>query len=284
MEGFLFTIGIPAGLFAIMFGIGLQLVPDDWLRIKREPRGVLAGLLGQFGAMPAIAIAVALLAPLPPDIAIGFIILAACPGGIVSNSFSYLSRADVALSVTLTALSSVLAVITLPLIVGLGFALVGNGLAQDLQLPIGRTILQLILLTLLPLACGMMTRRLLPSFAEKADRAFRVLNVLVLALLFSAVIVTEFAFLVANMLVTGSASILLSIACLTAGYWLASAFGLPRLQRKTIAIETGVQNGSVGIMIATTILQQPAFAIAPAIYGTLGMIVTAGFLAIVFRD
>lgn len=284
MEGFLFTIGIPAGLFAIMFGIGLQLVPDDWLRIKREPRGVLAGFLGQFGAMPAIAIAVALLAPLPPDIAIGFIILAACPGGIVSNSFSYLSRGDVALSVTLTAISSVLAVLTLPLIIELGFALGGNNLTNDLRLPLGRTFLQLFLLTILPLATGMVIRRVLPAFAEKADRAFRGINILVLALLFGAVLVTEFDFLLANMLATGTISILLSMACLTAGYLMAAGFNLPRIQRKTIAIETGVQNGSVGIMIATTILQEPAFAIAPAIYGTLSMFVTAGFIVLVFRE
>lgn len=284
MQSFLFSTAIPAGLFTIMFGMGLQLSRTDWLRIRTEPKGVVAGLTGQFVLMPALVLATAIIAPLPEAIAVGFIILAACPGGTISNSFSYLSRADVALSVTLTAISSVLAIATLPLIIGVGLGLIGAEATGDLQLPIDRTIKQLVILTLAPLGLGMLVRKFFPSFARQADRAFRAINVIVLATLFGAVVVTQFNFLRANMLVAGTTSLVLSASCLFAGYGIARLLGLPAIQRKTVAIETGVQNGAVGIMIATVVLQQPAYAIAPTVYGTLNIMVTAVFIALAFRS
>ncbi|HMB59974.1 MAG TPA: bile acid:sodium symporter, partial [Xanthomonadales bacterium] len=120
----IYKVFVPAGLILLMFGMGLQLTRRDWLRLVRLPRAVLAGLLGQFILLPAVAFLMVYFLSLPLAVAAGIVILAACPGGVVSNSISFLARADIALSVTLTAVSSVLALLTVPLIVSFGLEIV----------------------------------------------------------------------------------------------------------------------------------------------------------------
>jgi BASS family bile acid:Na+ symporter len=168
VEAFLKVV-LPIALVVMMFGMGLQLTGGDFLRLARFPKAVLAGLLAQLILLPSIAFLLVHFLPLPLAISGGIVILASCPGGVASNAYSFLARADVALSVTLTALSSVVALVSVPLIVAMGLEIIQLSTAEirnqgAIELPLRPTVQQLLTVILLPLSAGMLVRR----FAERA--------------------------------------------------------------------------------------------------------------------
>ena len=281
----IYKVFVPAGLMILMFGMGLQLVGGDWLRLLRFPRSVLAGLIGQFILLPLVALLLVYLLSLPLAVAAGVVILAACPGGVVSNSISFLARADLALSVSLTAISSVLALITVPIIVVTGLDLVQQGMsesshAETISLPLGATFRQLTVLVLLPLSAGMVLRRFAPGFALKSDRWFRVGSVVVLLVLMAGAIALEFDFFLENFSRLWPVLVALNVLTMLGGYLLALGFRLKIDQRRTIAIETGVQNVALGVLVALNLLQQPEWIVVPSVYSIV-MMLTA-FVLITF--
>ena len=260
----------------LMFGMGMQLGPADWTRVAQAPGQVLVGLLGQFVLLPAIAVLTIYLLSLPLAIAAGILILAVCPGGVVSNSVVFLARADVALSVTLTAISSLIALLTIPLIldVGLELAQRGEEIARDggrIELPFWGTLRQLLVLVLLPLLAGMTVRAFAPRFAVQADRWIRILGVVVLAVLLFGSFAIEFEFFVENLSKIWPVLLALNLATLAGGYALAWAFRMDRTRQTTIAIEVGIQNVALGVLVAVNLLEQPAWAVVPSVYGLVMM-------------
>jgi bile acid:Na+ symporter, BASS family len=256
--------------------MGMQLVPEDWKRVMRYPRAVLLGLLGQFVLLPVIAFGLIYSLSLPLAVSAGILILAVCPGGVVSNTVSFLARADIPLSVTLTAISSILALVTVPLILHFGLDILQStgeaAVAADrVVLPIGGTVKQLLVLVFLPLSAGMLVRRYASNFALRSDPWMRAAGVLVLVVLLVGSVAMEFDFFMQNLSRLWFVLLVLNLATLLGGYALALVFGMDGVRRRTIAIEVGIQNVALGAMVALNILQQPEWAVVPSVYSLVMM-------------
>ena len=165
-ESVVTKIFLPIALAVIMLGMGLSLTTDDFRRVVIYPKATVLGMLNQLVLLPIVAFVYAKIFPLSPELAVGLMILAICPGGVTSNLISHVSKGDTALSITLTAISGVITVVTIPFI--LNFSLehfMAEG--ERISLPIGKTIIQIFVITVIPVLMGMLTRSLAESFADK---------------------------------------------------------------------------------------------------------------------
>jgi BASS family bile acid:Na+ symporter len=277
MESNLFTTTIlPLSMAIIMLGMGLSLVVNDFKRIAKQPRAILIGIFGQIIVLPLTGFAVATVFQLEPVHAVGVMILVACAGGATSNLIVYLARGDVALSVSLTAVSSCITVITIPFIVNFGLMHFMQA-SEQASLPVGTTNLKLFLITLLPVLIGMFLK---VKFAVQAprweNRISRFATVFFIALV-GYLVVGNIDMITTTIHSVAPAALLLNIITMAIGYFMAAANGLSVKQRVAISIEVGVQNAATGIFIAATLLNQSEMAIFPAIYGLL-MYVNVGLL------
>ena len=266
---------LPLALGVIMFGLGLGLAPDDFRRVARYPRAVLVGLFLQTGVLPWVALALALLFRLPPELAVGLMLLAASPGGATANIYSHLARGDVALNITLTAINSVLCLLTLPVILNLSLEFF-LGAGQYVPPPVQK-IVEVAVIILLPVALGMALRGFAPKFAARTEKPIRLLSVLVLALLIVAAIAQAWSTLVAWFAVVGLACLLFNLASMGAGYAAPLAIRLPRKQAIAIAMEIGIHNGTLAIFVALNVLGNAAMSIPAAVYSLMMFFTAAGF-------
>lgn len=268
---------LPLALGLIMFGLGLSLTLDDFRRVVVYPRAVAVGLAVQTLILTAVAFAVVKLFALPPELAVGFMLLAASPGGPTANIFSHLARGDVALNITLTAINSALALIWLPLVVN--FALdhfIGRG--QYIPPPVQKVI-EVAVIIILPVAIGMFARGRSAAFAARMERPIRIFSVIVLALLIGGAIAQEWKILGDAFAAVGLAALVFNLVSMAAGYWAPRTIALPPRQAIAIAMEIGIHNGTLAIFIALNVLENAAMSIPPAIY-SLVMFVTAGLFVL----
>lgn len=270
------TLLLPLALGVIMLGLGLGLTPADFRRVARYPRAVLAGLILQTGVLPWAAFGLALLLQLPPELAVGLMLLAASPGGATANIYSHLARGDVALNITLTAVNSVLCLITLPVILNLSLEYF-MGAGRYVPPPVSK-IVEVAVIIILPVAIGMLIRRFAPAFAERMEKPIRVLSLLVLLLLIVAAVAKEWSVLIAYVGAVGLACLLFNLTSIGAGYGVPRALNLPRRQAIAIAMEIGIHNGTLAIYIALNVLENATMSIPAAIYSLL-MFFTAGAFA-----
>ena len=273
---------LPLALAAIMLGMGLSLTPGDFKRVALYPKAVIIGLMCQLIALPLVGFGLALLWNLPPEYSVGIIILAACPGGPTSNLFAFLGNCDTALSITLTAISSVVTIFSIPLIVNLGLD-VFMGEAHSFRLPLLRTMLQIALITIIPVSIGMYLKAKSPRRAQRYQKAVKTASVVFIAAVIIAVVFKDRTTVIPAFRDAGPAALSLNLLTISMGYFIASLFKLKFRQRATIAIESGIQNGTLAIAIAAsaTLLHQPEMAIPPAIYSLL-MFFTGGGVAWIF--
>lgn len=277
MEANVFTqILLPLALAFIMFGMGLSLQGADFARVFLNPKAAAVGLVCQMALLPLCAYLLTLAWPLSPALAMGVLILAACPGGPTSNLVSYLARGDVALSVTLTAASSMIAFVTAPILINFFLQSVMDE-GQVVQLPLVRTIVQIFGLTVVPVLIGMAVRGRFPSLASAAERPLRVLSMLFIVIVVAGAVAQEWERLPEFFRQAGLATGTLNVLTMLLGYGAARAFLQDRRQSATISIEVGIQNGTMAIFIATTLLKQPEMSIAPAIYSLI-MFATGGWM------
>ncbi|WP_428384795.1 bile acid:sodium symporter family protein [Nevskia ramosa] len=274
---------LPIALVIIMLGLGLSLTGADFRRVLEQPRSVVVALLCQVLLLPAVCFGLAVGFGLLPELAVGLMLLAASPGGPIANIFSHLSKGDVALNITLTAVNSLLSLVTLPLVVNLSLAyFMGEG--RDVPLQFAK-IIQVFLFVLVPVAVGMGVRRRWPMLAQRLDRPVRLLSIVVLALMFALVFVTARVALMANLTTVGSAVLVFNVLSLSVGYAVAVMVKLKKPQAISIALEVGIHNAALAITIALSpqLLGNPTMGIPPMIYG-LTMVVTAlGFGLLVNR-
>ncbi len=276
-----FTRLIPVILFVLMLGMGLSLTAADFRRVVRFPKAALIGLTGQLVLLPLMAFLLALLLDVPPAIAIGGMLLAACPGGITSNGYVFVSRGDVGLSVTLTAITSIITIVTLPLITW--FALqyfLERGQTPDL--PAIQIIQRLILLTALPLCLGMLIRYQRPGPATRGVEVIRKISLALLFIIIIGATISTWDTVGQNLLSAGALAVSLNVLSMASGYFLAKQFALPEIQIRTITFEIGVQNLSLAVLIAISILGRPEFSILAVVYALI-MKVTALSLLFVWR-
>jgi BASS family bile acid:Na+ symporter len=233
----LYTRVIPVLLIMVMTGLGLSLTIADLKRVIVVPKAATIGLVGQLLALPLLALALASVLAPSPEIAVGAIILAACPGGVTSNAYVFAARADVALSVTLTAISSVITVFTIPLLTYLAMQVFMDA-AQRPDLPTVNIFRTLFMLSIVPIATGMAVRWRWPAFAESLLERLRRITVGVLMLLIIAAAISSYEIIRENLLAAGLLVIALNFLSMSMGFGLAKSFKLPLKQRITLTITT----------------------------------------------
>jgi BASS family bile acid:Na+ symporter len=274
------TVLLPAAVGVIMFGLGLALTPRDFARVAQFPRAVVVGLLVQSLVLVAVAFAITRLFDLPPMLAVGFMLLAASPGGALANIFSHLAHGDVALNITLTAINSVLALAWLPLVMNWSLAhFLGTGL--DVPAPTQK-IAEVATVIILPVLIGMFVRHGWPSLARRAERPVRISSVLLLALVVGVALASSGDTLLLHFGVVGVACIAFNLVSLAVGYAVPRVIGLPAPQATSISLEIGVHNAAIAIFVAVKVLDSEVAAVPAALYGIV-MIASASMAVVWFR-
>lgn len=264
MDG-LATIVLVIALFIIMIGMGLSLTVYDFKRVLNFPLAVFVGFLNQIILLPVIGYILGVLFNVDTNIAMGIMILAACPGGPTSNLVTHLAKGDTALSVTLTGVNSIVTIITIPLIVNFGLDEFVTGAAR-IEAPVGKIAGSLVVVIAIPLTIGMLIKKYANTFAMKMDKPVRRISVVVLTLVIVGILVKErdnlgYYFESALLL-----ALALNITTMLVGFFTAKLAKLNFRQSLSICIESGNQNGTLAIHVAVVSLASPEFAILAAVY------------------
>ncbi|GGI71328.1 bile acid:sodium symporter family protein [Shewanella gelidii] len=256
---------LPIALAFIMFGMGLSLTSFDFLRVWQAPRSVILGLFGQLVCLPLLGFLICLGLQLPVELAMGVMVLAACPGGSMSNVLSHLAKANLALSVSLTAVGTLACIVTAPFIIYLATVFFVEHASQQYSLL--SISLKLFVFTLLPVLCGMVVRHLARYWAVKVEPIFRGLALVFLVLLVIGVVAQELEVLQNSFSDVVVACLGLNLISIVIGLLLAKFGGLQQRDGLTLAIEIGVQNSTMAMLVALSIMQQPGYAIVAGVYG-----------------
>lgn len=281
MGSALTTIGLPVALGIIMFGLGLSLTLGDFARVGKHPKAVIIALVCQLILLPAICLGLVFLFQLPPILAVGMMLLAASPGGTTANLYSHLFRGDVALNISLTAVNSVIAVFTLPLITNFAILLFLPD-QEELGVQLAKAI-EVFAIVLIPVAIGMFVRWWKPKFALAADKPVRIASMVVLLIVIVGAIVSNLDILLPNL---GSLVVITALFCaisLTVGFFVPRLFRVERRQAVASAFEIGIHNGTLAVVIALTIIGSREMAAPAAIYSVLMFFIALAFGFIIGR-
>lgn len=270
---------LPLALAFIMFSLGLGLRVDDFRRIVSQPRALLVGAVCHFVLLPIVAYLLVRATGMTGAFAVGFMIVAACPTGTTSNLLTYLARGDVALAVSFTAVASVLTVFTLPFIVSWALQALGGTAGRAIEVPVGSIMGTTFLMLGVPVALGMWARHRAPARASAFEPLATRIATLLFVLIVLAAVVKNWRLLVDGFSVLAPTAVALNVVMLLIGFGAAWAARLPRRQAVTLGIETAVQNATLALVVASSILQQDAMSVPGAVYGVL---MYAGGLAFAF--
>ncbi|MGK7391745.1 MAG: bile acid:sodium symporter family protein [Candidatus Cyclobacteriaceae bacterium M2_1C_046] len=276
-DSVLTSVVLPVSLAIIMFGMGLSLIPDDFKRIFKYPKAALVGLSNQLILLPVIGFTLAYLFNLSPALAVGLMIIAVCPGGPTSNLITHVAKGDVALSISLTAITSFVTVFTIPFILTFSLNYFKDEAGAVIQLPVLKTIIQIMGITIIPVSIGMLVRHYRENFAFKMERPMRIASTVIFIAVLAGVILANKVHLIPYMKETGPVTLLLNLLTMATGFITAKIFNLNIRQSISITIESGIQNGTLAIVIATSILKEMDMSIPAATYSLL-MFVTGGIL------
>lgn len=268
------TLFLGLALIIIMLGMGLSLVPADFKRIFKRPIAIIGGLILQLIVLPLIAFGIASILNLPDFIAVGLVILAACPGGATSNLITHLAKGDTALSVSLTALSSFITILSIPFIINLGmdtFMEVGNIVKLDVL----DTIKKILLVSIIPVLIGMALRKFFPVLADKSEKPVRIASASILFIIIVGIVLKEKNNIVEYFTQAGIAALLLNVLSMFIGFMGAKLLKLNNKQATSISVETGIQNGTMAIAIAVGILGRSDLSITAGVYSLI-MFFTGG--------
>lgn len=267
-------------LIALMFQLGIELDRQAFAGVARRPAAVVAGLLGQLALLPLIAFGVGLAFRLPPVYFLGLLLVACCPGGSSSNVFSMLAKGDVALSVTLTALSSLITLFTIPLVMGFAARFVAVHAGAAIELPVGKLLVQNIVLLFLPMICGALFRHWRPRAARRVHELLGRVAFPALMLLAAVFFVQYASTILENLGVLGLAAGALILLAMAGGSLLARLFRFRRAVRRTIVIEVGMQNAAQAIAVATSplIFDSGEMAVPAIVYALVMNVVLLSYL------
>lgn len=268
---------LPLSIGIIMFGLGLSLTWDDFKRVARYPFAVGFGLFLQVLLLPFAALLIAVALKLSPNHALGLMLVAAAPGGATANIYSHLAKGDVALNITLTAVNSILALLTLPIVINLSLEYF-FGAGQYVPPP-HRKVIEVAAIILAPVVIGMLVRARAPEFAKRMEKPIKLFSILVLSILIFAAIYIERSKLLDSIVAVGLACLLFNLVSMLTGYLAPLALKLPERQAIAITMEIGIHNTALAIYVALNVLNNPAASLVPGIY-TLCMYLTATLFAI----
>ena len=275
MGSALTTIGLPVALGIIMLGLGLSLTVGDFKRIAKHPKAVIIALVCQLVLLPLVCFGLVLAFQLPPVLAVGMMLLAVSPGGTTANLYSHLFRGDIALNISLTAINSIIAVFTLPLIVNLSIAFFEPGDGQvGIQLA---KALEVFAIVLLPVALGMLIRWWKPDFAKRMDKPVRIASIIILVVVIAGAVVSNLQPLMENFFALAGVTILFCVLSLTLGFLVPRLFRVSREQAIASSFEIGIHNATLAIVIAQTVLNNFEMSLPGAVYGVLMFFIAAAF-------
>lgn len=259
---------LPLSLAFIMFSVGLELTVADFKRVAVQPKDFAVGAVSQVLVLPLVAFALLSVWPIAPALAVGVMIIAACPGGVTSNLMTYLARGDTALSVSLTAVISLLSVLTLPAIVSIAVLhFMDAATAPDLS--IGRTVLGVFAITTVPVVIGMVVNRYAPGFARRFERVARIIASVLFVVIVAGAIYAERANLVDYFKQAGPVTLALNVVMMALAVALSKVARLEVAQRTAITLECGLQNGTLAIFVALTLIGSREMMVPGAIYSLL---------------
>src|SRR5688572_26519607 len=264
-ESIISSVILPLSIAIIMVTLGMTLTFADFRRIFTQPKPVFVGLFCQMILLPLLGFAVAGIFALPAIYAISLILLAVSPDGATSNLIIHAGDGDRALGITLTAITNMLAFLTIPFGLGIAYSMYGSG-ALDIDFPVVDTMIQVAVITLIPTLLGMGIRSWKPAFAENSKRWSKIFATVFLFLVILALVAQNWDVIVRDGPRFAPAFIVLNIASLIVGYYVSKLAGIDQVQSLTIAIETGLQNSTVSITVAITLLNNNEMAVIPGLY------------------
>ena len=270
----------PVCLAIIMFGLGLGLKISDFLRVIKVPRDFIVGFLSQVILLPIIAFGLILVIPMPIEIAMGVIIVAAAPGGVTSNVLTKFANGDVALSVSLTAVVSLLAIFTVPLIIFNSANFIGVEITKEIS--ILNLAIKMFFIVTVPVLFGMIVRSQMKDFIISKTLIIQRLSMILFLIVFISIWVEEWDRIVSFISRAGLVTGILNLVMMFVGYYVAKMFtsGVP--QRKSISLECGLQNGTLAVFMATQIFDEMVFMVPTAAYALI-MFVTSIFFVLIVR-
>ncbi len=271
---------LPLGLAFIMFAIGLTLEWSDFSRVFKAPRAIMIGLFCQLLLLPVVAFGLIHVWNMTPALATGVMILAACPGGITSNLLTHLARGDTALSISLTAISSLSGMVLVPVVVGLSMTYFFA--AQiDNAAGIGRMAIGVFSVSTLPVLLGMVLNANLPLLAVRIERLARPLSIAIFAAIVVGAFVSQWSAMMAALPQIGMPIVMLNVIIMATGYFWAHQVGAGEKAARAISLEGGLQNGALGIFVATTLIGDAQLAVPSITYALIMNISGGVFLAAV---
>ncbi len=247
-------------------GMGMSLTIGDFKRVTQYPKAVITGMIAQMILLPIMAFIVITLFDLDPLMSTGLMILAFCPGGASSNMISFLARADLALSITLTAIVSLIVPFIIPLQVATTLTYF-MGDSSSFNFPVLETIIKLLVVTIIPIVIGLQINRSFPKFSKKVESPVKIFSFLFLFLIIAVVLNKNWHNIDVVFKSVAPIAIILSTCNFILGYFVSKLMGLKHKQSTTIGIEVGIQNGTIALIITGTILGNPEMSLAPATYG-----------------
>ena len=264
---------LPIALAFIMFALGLGLTRADFLRVVKQPKDFFVGAISQIILLPVIAFVLVKIWPISPELAIGVMIIAAAPGGVTSNILTSFARGDVALSISLTAIISLLSVITVPFIIVTSLGLLGSeNISQNISLT--SMAISMFVIVTVPVIIGMIFRRFASNTAIKFEPIAKKISVVLFIIVLLGAILAEKDNIVSYFADAGLITLVLNVLMMVVAFYVAQLLGTGNAQKKCIAIECGLQNGTLAIFVGTTLFGGGAFVIPAATYSLI-MFVTS---------
>lgn len=280
MDSALSTVGLPVALGVIMFGLGLSLTVVDFARVRRSPRAVTVALVCQLVVLPVVCFGLVLALDLSPVLAVGMMLLAASPGGSTANLFSHLFHGDVALNITLTAINSIVAIISLPIVTNLAMAYFDLGDEVTLQY---RKVLEVFAVVLVPVALGMLVRAKRPDFADRMDKPVRIGSAVLLFIIIAGIVADQRSNIGDYAASVGLVVTLFCIASLVVGYVVPKWAGVTDRQAVACSFEIGVHNATLAIYVAVEVLDSVELSVPAAVYGLVMFVVAAAWGLVLTR-
>jgi len=263
--GIVVDVFLPLALAFIMFALGLGLTGNDFLRVIRQPRDFFVGTFSQIILLPIIAFILVKLWPISPELAIGVMIIAAAPGGVTSNILTSFARGDVALSISLTAIISLLSVITVPFIILTSVILIENS-GLDLNISLTKMAISMFLIVTVPVIIGMIFRKFSSNVAIKFEPIAKKISAVLFVIVLLGAIFAEKDNVVSYFAQAGLITLVLNVVMMIVAYYIAQLLASGTEQKKCITIECGLQNGTLAIFVATSIFGGGMYVIPAATY------------------
>jgi len=268
----------PIGLALIMLGLGMSLTVQDFIRVAKVPKDFLVGFICQLVLLPIIALSIALLLNLPAELAVGLMLIACAPGGVTSNVLTKFANGDVALSITLTAVVSLISIISVPFIMFASIDFFGIGTVKEISMT--GISLKMFLVVTVPVIIGMLIKYFAENFIDKQASLIQKISVILFMLVFTAIYIEEWDNIISYIVNAGLVALLLNISMMIIGFYIAKYFAYGVAQQRCISIECGLQNGTLALFVGTQIFGEnvTTFIVPTAAYALIMMVTSIIFI------